>query len=104
MLRKGNLHLESLKEAIEHDIDYFVVLQSHTMSESYESSLDTMINLALDRQDSFRRGIRFLIPVKIEECPVLESLEHLRTIDVAHTFDELLTTMRRDQQKRLKGR
>lgn len=101
-LKGGDEWDEVIKKAIEREIDYFVILQSKALAGKIEGYVHKEIKLALDRQDRFPRGIRFIIPVKIEECPLYEELEHLHTIDMSgkNNVKQLITTIRRDQMKR----
>ncbi|MCP5105305.1 MAG: toll/interleukin-1 receptor domain-containing protein [bacterium] len=101
-LRGGDDWDKTIRKAIEKEIDYVVVLQSNALSQKFEGYVNKEINMSLDRQDEFRRGIRFIIPVQIEECPLLEELEHLHTIDLSggDNINELVKTIRRDQMKR----
>lgn len=85
-------------------IDYLVVLQSKALAQKQIGYVNKEINAALDRQDEFRHGIRFIIPVQIEECPLLEDLDHLQTIDLSNkdNIKDLISTIKRDQQRRKK--
>jgi hypothetical protein len=58
--------------------------------------------MALDHQMNFRFGLRFIIPVKVEEAPLLEELEALHAIDLSNqnSVSELVRTINRDQQRR----
>ena len=58
--------------------------------------------MALDRQEKFRRGIRFIIPVRIDDCPMPDELEHLHVIDLTdmENMKELIRTIKRDYAKR----
>jgi hypothetical protein len=60
------------------------------------------IQLALGRQKDFPLGIRFIIPVKIEDCPVLEELRPFPTVNLSdkENVRKLISAMRRDQQRR----
>jgi hypothetical protein len=101
-LRGGDEWDEVIEKAIEKEIDYVVILQSRDLVKKFEGYVNKEINRALDRQEKFRRGIRFIIPVKIDDCPLLEELEHLHTIDLTErgNVEELIKTIRRDQMKR----
>jgi hypothetical protein len=101
-LRGGDEWDEVIEKAIEKEIDYVVILQSRDLAKKFEGYVNKEINMALDRQESFRRGIRFIIPVRIDDSPLLEELEHLHTIDLSarENVGELIKTIRRDQMKR----
>lgn len=101
-LRGGDEWDRTIKKAIAEEIDYFVVLQSQIMSAKLESYFHKEIKLALERQDKFKSGIRFIIPVQIEECPRIEELDHLHSIDLSQKehIANLITTLERDQERR----
>lgn len=83
-------------------VDYFVVLQSNSLSKKYEGFVNREIYTALDRQKNFRKFIRFIIPVKIEECRLMEEFERLQTIDLTDesNIKKLISTIKRDFDKR----
>jgi hypothetical protein len=101
-LRGGDEWDRKIERAIAKEIEYFVVLQSQVMTTKLESYFNKEIRMALERQNYFRPGIRFIIPVKIEACPLLEELEHLQTIDLSQKeqVTELISTIKRDQERR----
>ena len=82
-----------------------VVLQSTDLAKKIKGYVNKEINMALDRQDEFQKGIRFIIPTKIEECDLREELEHLHTIDLSgkQNVDLLIKTIRRDYNQKRKG-
>ena len=104
-LRGGDDWDQVIKKAIEKEIDYVIILQSSALAQKYDGYVNKEINMALDRQDQFKRGIRFIIPVIIEECPLREELEHLHTVNLTggENVDELVKAIRRDQLKRKGG-
>lgn len=85
-------------------VDYVLVLQSNALARKQIGYVNKEIHAALDRQDECRRGIRFIIPVQIEDCPLLEDLEHLQSINLSVKDDirELITAIKRDLQRRKK--
>jgi hypothetical protein len=91
-----------LEKTILKEVDYFVVLQSNAMEKKFESYFRKEIKLALERQQKFMPGIRFIIPTKIDDCQLLEELEHLQTIDlgIADNEKELARIIKRDHQRR----
>jgi hypothetical protein len=101
-IRAGDLWDEVIKKAVNKEIDYFLVLQSKALVDKYEGYVHKEISLALERQRSFKFGIRFVIPVKIEECPLLEVLEPLQSLDLTDetNFDRMVQTIKRDYKKR----
>ena len=100
-LRGGDAWDQHIKNTIK-EIDYFVVLQSQSLAQKHVSYVNKEINIALDRKLEFRRGTRFIIPVIIEECPLLEDLEDIQSINLVHkeTIEELISTIKRDYQRR----
>jgi hypothetical protein len=101
-LRGGDEWDKVIKKAIEKEIDYVVILQSRELAKRVEGYVIKEINMALDRQNGFRRGIRFIIPVKIADCPLLEEVEHLSAIyleDKAN-MKKLIDTIQQDFEKR----
>jgi hypothetical protein len=104
-LRGGDEWDRVIQQAIAKKIDYFIVLQSQVMVEKIESYFHKEIRLALERQEYFKSRIRFIIPVKIEACPLLEDLEHLQTIDLSkkENVNDLISAIKRDQERRKKG-
>jgi len=93
---------EIIRKAIEKEIDYIVVLLSYDLVKKVEGYVFKEINMALDRQDKFKRGIRFIIPVRIDNCPMPEELAHLHVIDLINmdNIKELIKTIKRDYATR----
>jgi hypothetical protein len=82
-----------------------VVLQSQALVNKTIGYVNREINIALDRQEEFQRGTtRFVIPVKIEPCPLRDDLKHLQTIDLIDEANvkTLINTIQRDFEKRKK--
>jgi len=102
-LRGGDMWDRHIEKTIK-KIDYFVVLQSKALLDKFEGYVNKEINLALDRQRYFRPGTRFIIPVKIDNSLLLEDLDYLQAIDLSDkdNIKELITTIKRDQQRRKK--
>jgi hypothetical protein len=67
-------------------------------------SCKKVIRLALERQQSCSPGTSFIIPVKIEDCPVLQELQilPLQTIDLSkgENVKMVVSAIKRDQQRR----
>jgi len=102
-LRGGDQWDALIIRTIKKEIDYFVVLLSRTLVDKNIAYVNKEINTALDRQMEFRKssGINFIIPVKIEECGLLEDLESYQAIDISSgNVDELVKLIKRDQQLR----
>lgn len=101
-IRGGELWNDLIEKTIKKEIDYFVVLQSKSLTKKTVGYVNKEINFAYDRMMEFRRGTKFIIPVKIEDCPLLDDLAHLQTIDMSNkdNIEELIKTIKRDQQLR----
>jgi hypothetical protein len=100
-LRGGDDWNRQIEKTIQ-KIDYFVVLQSKALADKHIGYVNREINSALDRKKEFRKGSRFIIPVKIEECPLLEDMHDLQTIDLTNrgNIRELTSTIKRDFAQR----
>jgi MinD-like ATPase involved in chromosome partitioning or flagellar assembly len=101
-IRGGDEWNRLINRMIKREIDYFIVLQSKALAKKREGYVIREINIALERTKEFRPGIRFIIPVKIEKCNLLEYLEHLNTFDLTDKADikKLINTIQRDFEKR----
>ncbi len=101
-LRGGGHWDEQIKRTINRDIDYFLVLQSKAMETKHVGYVNKEIHEARERQKTFRFGTRFIIPLRIEDCDVLEDLDFLQTIDLDddQQYDELIKIIKRDYTKR----
>ena len=101
-LRGGGEWDEQIKRTINREIDYFLVLQSKALQSKSIGYVNKEIFEARERQKSFRFGTRFIIPVRIEDCNVLEELDFLQTIDLdsEEKTDELIKIIKRDYTKR----
>jgi len=105
-LRGGDHWDEKIRDTIK-KIDYFVVLQSQTLNNKDRGYVTREINRAIDRLEEFPRGkYVFIIPVKIEDCPLREDLEKLKlhAIDLTDkgNMKKLIDIIQRDFQKRKK--
>jgi len=92
-----------IKKTIE-KVDYIIVVQSYALASKNIGYVNKEISTALERQKYFR-GIRFIIPVKIDDSPILEDLKFLQTIDLKQQNDieQLFRLIKRDQERRKKG-
>lgn len=101
-LRVGEHWDEVIKKAIKKEIDYFLVLQSNQLVNKIEGYVNKEIYEARERQKEFRSGIRFIIPVKIEDCDLLEELEELQAFDLTDEkkVDDLIRIIKRDFMRR----
>ncbi len=104
-LRGGDAWDRHINRTIK-NIDYFLVLQSRALEDKLEGYVNKEIRIAMDRQRYFRPGIRFIIPLKIEACKLLEDLDYLQTIDLSEedNFSEITKAIKRDWQRRNRGK
>ncbi len=102
-LRGGDRWDDVIQQALD-EVDYVVVVQSAALAAKTFSYVNQEIDLALKRQRFASRGIRYVIPVRIDESPLLDELKHLQTIDLAGGagFKQLESAILRDQQRRRK--
>lgn len=84
------------------ETDYVVVVQSRALSKKNFSYVNREIGLACERQQFARGGIRFIIPVRVDDSPLIGELEGLQAIDVRCRDDvrQIEAAIVRDQQRR----
>ena len=77
-------------------------MQSKTLQNRLEGYVNKEIYEARERQKTFRPGIRFIIPLEIDEGVRLEELEDLQTIPIhdPENIAELVRLIQRDYKKR----
>ena len=103
-IRGGDEWDDLIEDTIE-TVDYFVVVQSKAMEAKIEGYVNKEINIALkNRQSKVRKPYKFTVPIKIDDCEPLDDLKNLQTIDFTKEdkMDELISTIRRDRQRRNK--
>jgi len=103
-LRGGDRWDNVIEKTIK-EVDYFVVLQSNALIQKDIGYVNKEMRLALKRQDLFRLGTNFIIPVRIEQdCQYLDELSEFQTIDLFQKggFDNLVSAIKRDYQRRNK--
>ena len=102
-LRGGDEWDVCIKENIK-ECDYFLVLQSKALLNKISnfSYINKEINIALDRQKYCGQAQRFIIPVKIEECELLERLKFLHTVDISEgkDYSKLIEDLKSNLRKR----
>jgi len=103
-LRGGDRWNSEIEKAIE-KVDYFIVLQSHAIEKKLIGYVNKEIQLALDKEKLHRNKIRFIIPVRIDDSPIIEDLDFLQSIDLTNPANmrTLIKTIRRDQERRRKA-
>lgn len=82
--------------------DYFLVFQSHALHSKEFSYVNKEINLALERQQFARQGFRFVIPIQIDDCPVLPELQGFQAVRLTApgNASDLASFLVRDHQLR----
>ncbi len=108
-LRGGDLWDRRIEQVLQKQVDYVLVLQTSNMLERPESYIHKEIKEALERQDRFDEGERFLIPAILEPCPGLERLSDLNRVELTtrEGIDRLAQEIQADwdmRQSRYKGR
>lgn len=100
-LRGGDRWDEEIPRAL-NESDYVVVVQSAALDKKVFSYVNKEIALACERQKLARRGIRFIIPVRIDDSPLLEDLEEIQSIDLrgSNGVQELISAIVRDLGRR----
>ncbi|HSR33671.1 MAG TPA: toll/interleukin-1 receptor domain-containing protein [Anaerolineae bacterium] len=81
-LRGGDEWDRRIEHVIHKQVDYVLVLQTPQMLQRPESYLHKEIKVALERQERFDQGERFLIPSILQSCEGLERLSHLHSVDL----------------------
>ncbi|HLP59327.1 MAG TPA: toll/interleukin-1 receptor domain-containing protein, partial [Candidatus Deferrimicrobium sp.] len=101
-LRGGDRWDEMIQKIIKKEIDYFLVLQSNTLKNKVEGYVHKEIYEALERQKTFKSGIRFIIPLQIDDGGELEELGafHYNAIKNENDLAELVRLIERDYKKR----
>ncbi|HYI12345.1 MAG TPA: toll/interleukin-1 receptor domain-containing protein [Thermoanaerobaculia bacterium] len=101
-LRAGDNWDNTLKDVISRRVDYVIVVQTEAMTSRVEGVFHREIAAALIRQGNMA-DFRFVIPIKVGDCPMLASLNHVHAIDVsaAGGIEALTTSIEEDWQRRL---
>lgn len=81
-LRGGDEWDRRIEQVLEKQVDYVLVLQTPNMLARAESYIHKEIKVALERQDRFDEGDRFLIPAILQGEAGLERLGRLQYIDL----------------------
>lgn len=82
-LRGGDEWDRRIERVIQKQVDYVLVLQTPQMLQRPESYLHKEIKVAMERQDWFDQGERFLIPAILQPCKGLDRLSHLHQVDLS---------------------
>jgi TIR domain len=100
-----------IKERIR-ESDYFLVLNSSNLAAKTEGYVNTEIAIALNRQTDFAAGIKFIIPIRVENFDPEQGNRDLKAfhqIPLRRTtfeqdVDVVAKTILRDQQLRARER
>lgn len=103
----GDTWESKIELAIEKQADFCLVFNSRALNEKARKGafVNKEINLALGRQQKYLDPSGgFLIPVRIDDSPVLEALDKLQAVDLTQPagFEELVKVMRRKYEIRNK--
>lgn len=91
---------EAIEKAID-ETDYFLLVHSHEVASRSEGYVVREINRARDRVKSFRSGISFLLPVRIDRTPLMPELSEFHMLDLSTGgLDGLWSSIFRDWQRR----
>lgn len=88
------------------NIDYFLVLNSKSLTNKFIGYVNMEINLALETQLRYRGGIRFIIPIIIDDSPLIDEFQalHFLKLERPEHTDELVSIIEFDQKIRRNGR
>lgn len=110
-LRAGDQWNTTLLDYIEQSADYVIVVQTEAMASRVEGVFHREIDAALQRQGDFGEGadgrpLRFLIPIRIGNGPILGALRDFHVIDVndADGFNQLVQSIEEDWERRVAKR
>jgi hypothetical protein len=81
-LRAGDNWDRQLKQVINRQVDYVIVVQTPAMIRQIEGYFYKEITIALDRQQTIAEGFRFILPVTLGGSAVLPQLQQLHQIAV----------------------
>jgi hypothetical protein len=101
-LRGGDAWDQRIQHVLRKQVDYLLVLETPNMLARAESYLHKEIKEALERQDRFDVGERFVIPAILEPSAGLERLNHLNRADLTTSggLERLVQQIQADWSKR----
>jgi hypothetical protein len=101
-LRGGDDWDRLIPDVIRKQVDYVVVAQSRGLAERVESYCYKEIKTALERQESFAEGIRFLIPLQLDADVLLPELTRLHSVNLTAPggIQELAQAIQEDWSRR----
>ncbi|MCK4766683.1 MAG: toll/interleukin-1 receptor domain-containing protein [Candidatus Aminicenantes bacterium] len=87
------------------DVDYFIIIQSETLSQRNEGYVNVEIKAALKRQKFFRQGILFFVPVRVDSSMLRSELKKFHVNDLRRKdgYKDLIDSIKRDFQLRQRG-
>lgn len=103
-LRTGDNWDRVLVKVIQEFVDYVIVVQTPALTSQIEGYFYKEIAAALDRQKKFSTKVRFILPIMLSDCNLLEELHdfHAIHLDVAGGFEQLVDAIKTDWQQRQK--
>lgn len=101
-LRVGDNWANTLKDVISRRVDYVIVVQTPAMTSRIEGVFHREVEAALLRQSNMA-DFRFVLPIRMGDCPMLTALEHIHAIDIsaAEGVDALKRSIEEDWQRRV---
>jgi hypothetical protein len=94
-----------IKKAIKEKIDYFIFLNSAELEGRNEGYVIKELKTAIDRQEGFKKGFRFIIPITFDETKEMEEFKSLNQLFLTgpDDIDRLVSAIKRDQGRRKRG-
>ena len=80
---RGGDEWDRLIPAVLQKAAYVIVVESPRLQRRVESYVYKEIRIALERQQRFAPGFRYIIPVSLEECGGIEELKQLHAVDIS---------------------
>jgi hypothetical protein len=94
-----------IKKAIKDKIDYFIFLNSSELADRNEGYVIKELNAAIDRQEGFKKGLKFIIPITFDNTKAMDEYQKLNQISLPtiDDIDPIVSAIRRDQERRKRG-
>jgi hypothetical protein len=100
-MEPGDEWMTKIKRLIS-ELDYFILVLSNDLLKRRQSVVFHELKLAQERQSCLRPGLKFIIPIKIDDCELPQDLHdlHVSAIDLREDqqIDNLIKTIKRDFQ------
>jgi hypothetical protein len=99
---RGGDEWDRLISAVLTKVAYFVVVQSPRMQGRIESYVYKEMRIALERQQRFKPGFRFIVPACLEPCANLDELKHIQATDISAPggLESLVDSIKDDWRQR----